>query len=87
MQRRLRVLLVEDSEDDAGLIALELRRGGFDPSCRRVETAEGMRTALETEQFDVVICDYLLPGFAALPAIAMRRRAAATFPSSWSPEP
>jgi hypothetical protein len=30
--RPLRVLLVEDSEDDARLVLRELERGGFEPS-------------------------------------------------------
>ena len=36
MRRPLRVLLVEDSEDDAALLVRELRRGGYDPLFERV---------------------------------------------------
>ncbi|HEV2094309.1 MAG TPA: hypothetical protein VGR18_14200, partial [Rubrobacter sp.] len=42
----LHVLLVEDSEDDALLILRELRRGGYQPTCERVDTPEGMTRAL-----------------------------------------
>jgi hypothetical protein len=44
--RPLRLLMVEDSEDDAELILRELHRGGLDVSHRRVETAGAMRDAL-----------------------------------------
>ena len=39
----LRLLLVEDSEDDARLLVRELTRGGFEPVVERVETATTMR--------------------------------------------
>ena len=44
--RPLRVLLVEDSENDAMLLMRELRRGGYDPRFERVYTPEGMERAL-----------------------------------------
>ena len=43
----LRVLLVEDSEDDALLLLRMLRRGGYDPTWERVETAAAMEAALD----------------------------------------
>ncbi len=46
MRQSLRVLIVEDSPDDAVLVLHELRRGGFDPVYERVETAEDLRVAL-----------------------------------------
>ena len=42
----LRALLVEDSENDALLLAEELRRGGYEPVCERVSTPEEMELAL-----------------------------------------
>jgi hypothetical protein len=39
----LRVLIVEDSEEDAELIVLELKRGGYDPEYLRVDEADAMR--------------------------------------------
>jgi signal transduction histidine kinase len=68
---RLRLLVVEDSEDDARLLALEIRRGGYEVEYRRVETAEAMRTALATEPWDAVLCDCVLPQFGALAAIGV----------------
>ncbi|HEX6710125.1 MAG TPA: hypothetical protein VF068_07300, partial [Rubrobacter sp.] len=46
--RALRVLLVEDSENDAMLLLRELKRGGYRPLCERVCTPEDMRRALKT---------------------------------------
>src|ERR1043165_881069 len=70
----LKILLVEDSEDDAELLLLELRRGGYAPVARRVAGAEEMRTALSEETYDVVICDYVMPGFGGLEALALFRQ-------------
>lgn len=57
----LRVLLIEDTEDDAALILRQLRLGGYDPQHRRVETADELRDALDAQPWDVVLCDYSLP--------------------------
>jgi DNA-binding response OmpR family regulator len=64
-------LLVEDSEDDAALVARELRRYGFVPSIERVETGEAMGAALDRAPFDVAIVDYALPRFGALPSLEL----------------
>ena len=65
----LRVLLIEDSEDDAALVLRELHRGGYDVNCRRVETAHDMRAMLSKETWDIVLSDYSLPEFDALRAL------------------
>jgi phosphoserine phosphatase RsbU/P len=65
----LNVLIVEDSEDDALLIVRELRRGGYEPAYQRVETAEAMKTALEKQSWDIVVSDYVMPGFNGLDAL------------------
>jgi PAS domain S-box-containing protein len=70
MAAPLRLLIVEDSEDDALLVERELRRAGFDLLSKRVETEETMRSALEEEPWDLVISDYSLPGFNAPAALS-----------------
>lgn len=69
MQKVLRLLLVEDSEDDALLLLRELRNGGYDPQFQRVETAAAMRTQLKEHVWDVVVSDYSMPHFSGPEAL------------------
>lgn len=64
-----KVLMVEDSETDAFLLITELKRFGFEPLFRRVETAVELRAALTSEEWDVVISDFRLPRFSGLDAL------------------
>ena len=57
----LRLLLVEDSEDDAILLARELSKGPFDVSYERVETEETIRKAIKSNKWDLIITDHNLP--------------------------
>ena len=61
MSIALCALIVEDSEDDAILIARHLRRGDYDLTVERVDTPEAMQVALERQDWDVVIADYSMP--------------------------
>ncbi|HVD77626.1 MAG TPA: response regulator [Vicinamibacteria bacterium] len=65
MAEPLRVLLVEDSADDALLLEREIRRGGFDLSLTRVENESQFLSAM-SQAWDVVVSDYVLPRFTAL---------------------
>jgi two-component system, cell cycle sensor histidine kinase and response regulator CckA len=67
----LRVLIVEDLEDDAALILRELRRGGYTPQAERVETAAAMTEALGKKTWDIVISDNTLPRFTASEALKL----------------
>ena len=67
----LRVLLVEDSEDDALLLLRELRRGGYEPEYERVYTPEAMERALAGSAWDVIFSDYRMPRFEAPEALKM----------------
>jgi PAS domain S-box-containing protein len=71
MNTPVRVLLVEDSQDDAALLLLELEDGGYDPICERVDTAAAIQTALAKQPWDIVIADYSMPHFNALAALQM----------------
>jgi phosphoserine phosphatase RsbU/P len=57
MSRPLRVLIVEDSEDDTLLLVRELRRGDYDPIFVRVDNAADMKLALSEQQWDIVLAD------------------------------
>jgi signal transduction histidine kinase len=76
----LRVLIVEDSEDDAQLMLHELRRGGYLAKHRRVETEKEMREAVAGETWDVVLADYSLPHFSGGTALAMLRKSGLDIP-------
>jgi len=67
----LRVLMIEDSEDDALLIIRALKKGGYDPVYQREETAAGMAKALQEKEWDIVLCDYKMPRFSAPAAIRL----------------
>jgi len=71
MGKPLRILVVEDSEEDAFLLLRELRAGGFDPVYERVASSETMTAALDRQPWDLVISDYVLPGFGGLQALAL----------------
>src|SRR5512139_1600362 len=73
MAKSLRVLLIEDSEEDAELILRELRRGGYEPQWRRVDTAAALADALRDDPWDVITCDYVMPRFSALSAMKVIR--------------
>ena len=61
MTKPLRLLLVEDSDDDEALLLRELKRAGYKPVMRRVQTASDLLATLAPGAFDVVLCDYTLP--------------------------
>ncbi|MBN1829533.1 MAG: response regulator, partial [Deltaproteobacteria bacterium] len=71
MGKPLRVLMVEDSEDDVLLTIHALKKEGYEPTCERVEDVEAMRKALRKKSWDVVICDYRMPKFSGPAAIAL----------------
>lgn len=69
----LRVLIVEDSEDDAALVLMELKRGGYEPELLRVETAAALSAALKTQAWDIIISDYILPQLNGIEALKIVR--------------
>jgi len=70
MGTSLRVLIVEDSESDAALIIRELKHGGYDPSCERVDTPAAMENALNKQTWDLILSDYSMPQFNGMDALA-----------------
>lgn len=71
MRQRLKLLLVEDSEDDALLLLRTLRQGGYEPEFLRVETRQAMAAALDQQNWDVLISDYVMPRFGGLDALKL----------------
>jgi cyclic di-GMP phosphodiesterase len=66
----LRVLLIEDSAEDEQLLSRELGKW-FKVVLQRAETEAAMQLALDAETWDVIVCDYSLPGFSPYKALEM----------------
>ena len=67
----LRVLMIEDSEDDARLLLRELQRAGYDLTHERVDTAVDLRAALDHHPWDLAIADHSMPQFSGAAALAI----------------
>jgi two-component system, cell cycle sensor histidine kinase and response regulator CckA len=70
----IRVLLVEDSEDDARLIVRQLERAGYSIEHFRVDTSESFDNAIDNASWDVVISDHSMPHFSSRDALAAVQR-------------
>ena len=81
MSQMLRVLLVEDSREDALILLDALRTGGYEPVSRRVETADALREALNQESWDLLIVDSMLPRFSGLAALQAVREMGMDLPT------
>jgi len=67
----IRLLICEDSDDDALLLVTHLRRGGLDVTAERADTAEQAAVALRLRPPDLVFSDYHMPGFSAERALEL----------------
>jgi two-component system sensor histidine kinase EvgS len=74
MGKPLRVLIVEDSENDALLLLRELKHSGYEPTYERVFTASALSAAIEKMEWDVVISDFVMPQFSGLEALKLIKR-------------
>ena len=80
MSTPLRVLLIEDSIDDTTLLLRELRRGGYEPAFRRVDTRPNMEAALKEDTWDIVISDHWLPQFSSPAALTVLQESGLDLP-------
>jgi two-component system, cell cycle sensor histidine kinase and response regulator CckA len=69
----LRLLIIEDSEDDALLIVRDLQRAGYAPSYERVDTDVAVRAALNRGPWDVILSDFKMPHFSGTDALKLLR--------------
>jgi two-component system, cell cycle sensor histidine kinase and response regulator CckA len=76
----LRVLMVEDSEDDAALLLRELRRGSYDVEFVRVDRPETLHAVLDTKNWDLVVSDFSMPHFSGTDALSLVRAKASDVP-------
>src|SRR5437870_3505705 len=75
MSQLIRVLLVEDSDDDAQLLLRVVRRAEYEVNYQRVDNADELKGALKQQNWDLVVSDYVMPGFNGLDALALCKAA------------
>lgn len=73
MTAPLRILLVEDNDDDAQLLLVRLRRAGYTLDYVRVDNADDLKKALQDHDWQIVVSDYAMPGFSGLEALRILR--------------
>jgi two-component sensor histidine kinase len=74
MGQLLRILIIEDNENDVILILREIRKSGFSPVWETVQTAAAMRKQLSQSDWDIIISDYSLPQFDGLTALKIWKK-------------
>src|SRR5271154_6579684 len=70
---RLRLLVVEDSEDDFALLVREISKAGYQVEAERVATADALGVALD-RPWDLLITDWMMPGFSGLATLQLLAR-------------
>jgi PAS domain S-box-containing protein len=73
MGQLLRVLIVEDSQDDAFFLQQALRHAGYELDCKVVCTPGAMRSELENQNWNIITSDHSMPGFSAPEALAIAK--------------
>ena len=76
----LRLLLLEDNDDDALLVLRELKRAGYEPLSHRVQSASQLVEALQKQDWDVVISDFAMPQFSGIDAVRIVKQAKPQLP-------
>ena len=76
----LQVLMIEDNETDAFLTTATLRRAGFNLAPTRVDSEADLRAALEKQPWDIILCDFTIPGFGGREALGIAKEQAADTP-------
>ncbi|OGS01572.1 MAG: hypothetical protein A3G41_06220, partial [Elusimicrobia bacterium RIFCSPLOWO2_12_FULL_59_9] len=80
MGKPIRVLVIEDSEDDTLLLVRKLHEEGFAPTHRRVDTLDALGAALNEEAWDIIISDHSMPHFSAIHALQLLKEKSMDLP-------
>jgi two-component system cell cycle sensor histidine kinase/response regulator CckA len=80
MDKPIRVLIAEDSENDALLIVRALKRAGYDPIFERIESPHSMKTALTEQTWDLVLSDHTMPQFDSIAALRVLQESGLDIP-------
>ncbi len=76
----LSILFVDDCVDDIELVIIQLRRSGFELEWTQVCSERDLRGALEQRDWDIVLCDFVMPGFSGSHALSIVRSIDASVP-------
>jgi PAS domain S-box-containing protein len=80
MKQQLRILMVDDSEADASLILIILRREGYEVISKLVDTPDAMLAALQSQDWDIITSDHAMPQFSAPAALELARQHCSNVP-------
>ena len=80
MSKRLRVLIVDGSDDDTQLLLRELAHGGYELEFERVDDAETMASSLSRRTWDIVLSEYAMPEFSGLAALSILKHSGLDLP-------
>lgn len=70
----IKLLIVDDSIDDCTLLIKHLQRQGYESVYTRVDTEAAMVQALDSDDWDVLLCDYNMPKFDTLTALSTAKK-------------
>src|SRR3972149_2259926 len=72
-KRELKVLIIEDLEEDVFLLGKNLEKAGFNPLIRNICTKQALIDALDTGDWDVILSDYTLPEINGLEVLKIKQ--------------
>ncbi len=79
-EKYIRILIIEDSEDDTLLILHKLKKNGYTPISLRVQTSTDLKNALSENKWDIVISDHNIPGFNSGSALSIVKNTGVDIP-------
>src|SRR5688572_23800440 len=74
MSDPLRILIIDDSPEDALLMVRALESGGARIESQRVASATELAQALAARRWDIILSDYVMPSFNGLDALAISKK-------------
>lgn len=80
MTQAIRVLIIEDSEDDAFFLVNHLQKHGYIPEWERIQSADALRNRLQDKPWDVILSDFKMPKFNGLEALNILRESGLDIP-------